>query len=249
MSIKNFLKGAGSSLSNSISGGVSERPNGAILPYGMESVRTPTMGADQRKQLESIQALLGKGAESSIQGLLNQGQSPIDKYAISNFERDIMPQITQGAAHNNLLGASGVAGAQADATSRLAEGLAAQKYNALGDLLGKYGQFSQLSPFKYSAYQKPETNWGDIANLLGGDRSQSSWAESIGELLGGGAGTAFGGIGTLAGSKIGKTAGKGIDWLISKLFGKGSGGGGAGGGGSAPSYQSEMDRFMSAPQY
>ena len=215
MGFKSFVKEMGQNLLT----GVSERKDGSILPSGMHSVRTPTMGSDQRKQLESIQGLLGKGAEQSIQGLLNQGQSPVDRAAISNFQRDIMPQITQGASHNNLLGASGVAGAQADATSRLAEGLAAQKYNAIGDLLGKYGEFSKMSPYQYSAYQNPYTNWGDVTDLLGKDRSKQGWGETIGEMLGGGLGLLGGGPGVAAGSAIGGMLGKGASWIAS-LFRK-----------------------------
>jgi hypothetical protein len=228
---------------NDAKGGVSERPDGSILPSGMNSVRAPTMGADQRKQLESIQALLGKGAEQSIQGLLGQGQSPIDKYAISSFERDIMPQITQGAAHNNLLGASGVAGAQADATSRLSEGLAAQKYSAIGDLLGKYGQFSQISPYKYSAYQSPQTDWGSVAKIFAGGDKESGWGEWLGEKGGAGIGAIIGK--PEIGGLIGKTGGKGIDWLVKKLFsgsGKGSQSGTTG-------YSQEIDMLLGGQQY
>jgi hypothetical protein len=235
MSFSSWLRNMGTN--------VEQGADGSIMPSGFSSVRAPTMGSAQRNQIEQLQSLLGKGAEQSVQGLLNQGQTPLDKRAISDFERNIMPQITQGAARNNLLGASGIAGAQADATSRLAEGLAAQKYSAIGDLLSKYGQFSQLSPYKYSAYQSPKVNWGDLAELLGGDRSDSGWGESIGELLGGGAGTMLGGIGTLAGAKLGKAGGRGVEWLLQKLFGNNQKA-------KLPNFnQEELNSFLTLPQY
>lgn len=234
MGLGKWIKKGFKGVKHMLTGKPYERSNGAMLPPGMSSIRTPTMGDDQRRQLESIQDMLGKGAQQSIEGLLGTGQSPIDTAAIGEFQRNIMPQMTQGAAHNDLLGASGVAGAQADATSRLSEGLAAQKYNAVGDLLGKYGEFSKISPYKYSVYQRPTTNWGDLGNTLNQGMGDGSWGD-IGQMLGGSIGSFLPGLGTMAGGLLGKVGGKGLDWLFNRNKKKGgsssSSGGGFGGGG------------------
>ncbi|MGL5039584.1 MAG: hypothetical protein ACRC6D_05615 [Aeromonas sp.] len=241
MGLGKFIKKGFKGIKHMITGKPYSRSNGAMLPPGMSSIRTPTMGDDQRRQLESIQDLLGKGAQQSIEGLLGTGQSPIDKAAISDFQRNIMPQMTQGAANNDLLGASGVAGAQADATSRLSEGLAAQKYDAVGDLLGKYGEFSKISPYKYSVYQQPTTNWGDLANTLGQGTGDGSWGD-MGQLLGGSIGSFIPGLGTMAGGLIGKIGGKGLGWLFNR--GKKSGGSsGGGGGGNVGGFISNKSSF------
>lgn len=167
----------------------------------------PNMDPSQMNQMHSIQELLGGGAENSIRGLLSGGQSPIDSKMISGFERDIMPRITQGAAHSNLMGASGVAGAQADATRSLAEGMAAQRYSAIGDLLDKYGQFAQKDPYRRSVWEEPSNDMGGILSSIlssvgSEDDGGTDWARLAGNVTGGIGGAFYGGVGSSAGSQI-----------------------------------------------
>lgn len=212
----NQLKSILQDVSSSASGRPSTGSDGSIMPPGYSSVRAPIMGQNEGRQLETIQSLLGKGAEQSLQGLLNNGKSPIDTNAINQFQREIMPQLTQGAAHHNMLGASGLAGAQADATSRLSEALAANKYNALGDLLNKYGQFSKMSPYEYSAYDSGGIDWGSITDALSKDYSKMGKWNKYGTLGGKLIGSYWGAPGSqILGAGMGYL-GELLDSLLSK---------------------------------